>query len=71
MSKLDQTLVAINSVATTTLVVGATVATGSLLLEQLLHEGNHVRAIVRSPEKLKDEVRNHPNLKIIHANVLK
>ena len=64
MSKLDQTFVAINSansVATTTMVVGATGATGSLLLEQLLHEGNHVRAIVRSPENLKDEVRRQGN----------
>lgn len=70
MSKLDQTIVAMNSVATTTLVVGATGATGSLLLEQLLLAGGQVRAIVRSPEKLKDEVRSHPNLKIILASVL-
>lgn len=70
MSKLDQTIVAMNSVATTTLVVGATGATGSILLEQLLLAGSQVRAIVRSPEKLKDEVRNHPNLKIIRASIL-
>jgi hypothetical protein len=57
MSKLDPTF-------------GATGATGSHLLEQLLHSGIHVRAIVRSPEKLKDEVRSNPNLKIIRANVL-
>jgi hypothetical protein len=70
MSKLDQTNVAMNSVATTTLVVGATGATGRLLLEQLLLAGSQVRAIVRSPEKLKEEVRSHPNLKIIRASVL-
>lgn len=70
MSNLDQTTFAISSAATTTLVVGATGATGSLLLEQLLSAGNHVRAIVRSPEKLAHDLRRHPNLKIIHASVL-
>ena len=70
MSKLDYDIVATSSVNTTTLVVGATGETGSLLLEQLLQVGSHVRAIVRSPDKLKHEVRTHPNLKIIHASIL-
>lgn len=70
MSDLDHTNIARNSVATTTLVVGATGATGSHLLEQLLSAGNHVRAIVRSPESLSNKVRSHPNLEIIHASVL-
>ncbi|HCP81803.1 MAG TPA: hypothetical protein DIT67_09505 [Octadecabacter sp.] len=70
MSKLGNNTVARRSIATTTLVVGATGATGSLLLEQLLFAGGQVRAIARSPEKLKDEVRSHPNMKVIRASVL-
>ena len=54
----------------TTLVVGASGATGRLLVEQLLNLGQHVKIIVRSTDKLPEVVRNHDNLSVIHANVL-
>lgn len=53
-----------------TLVVGASGATGRLLLEQLFHRGQNVRAIVRSPDKLSPAVREQPNLSVIHASLL-
>ena len=52
------------------LVVGATGATGRLLVEQLLDRGMAVRAIVRSPERLPAEIRNHSHLTVIQASVL-
>lgn len=54
----------------TTLLVGATGATGHLLLKQLLDRGVNVTVIVRSPEKLSEEIRSHSNLSVIQANVL-
>ena len=54
----------------TTLVVGASGATGRLLLEQLLSRGQDVKAIVRSPDKLPDVLANHENLTVICASVL-
>lgn len=54
----------------TTLVVGATGATGRLLVEQLLARGETVKVIVRSPEKLSGDVRNHENITIIQASLL-
>lgn len=54
----------------TTLVVGATGATGRLLVEQLLNRGNDVRAIVRSPEKLPKELLNDDRLTVILASIL-
>lgn len=56
--------------AETVLVAGATGETGRLVVEQLLQAGKNVRAIVRSPEKLPPETRNHPNLTIIQASIL-
>ena len=53
-----------------TLVVGATGKTGKLLVEQLLERGQHVKAIVRSSEKMPKLIRNHPNLSIVEANIL-
>jgi nucleoside-diphosphate-sugar epimerase len=53
-----------------TLVVGATGATGRLLVEQLLNRGQNVRVIVRSPDKLPQAVKTHDNLSVIHASVL-
>lgn len=52
------------------LVVGATGLTGHPLVEQLLNKGHEVRIVVRSPEKLSDEVANHPNLTTLNANIL-
>jgi NAD(P)-dependent dehydrogenase (short-subunit alcohol dehydrogenase family) len=54
----------------TTLVVGATGATGRLLVQQLLDRGHHVKVIVRSPNKLPEVLKNHHHLSVIHANVL-
>ncbi len=52
------------------LLVGATGATGQLLVEQLLLRGHRVKAIVRSPEKLPTAVRNHDCLTVIQAGIL-
>ncbi len=54
----------------TTLVVGASGATGRLLVEQLLNRGQIVKVIVRSPDKLPEVVKNHDNLSVIQASVL-
>jgi nucleoside-diphosphate-sugar epimerase len=54
----------------TTLVVGASGATGRLLVEQLLKRGQNVRVIVRSPENLSEFLKNHENMSVIQASVL-
>ena len=54
----------------TTLVVGATGATGRLLVGQLLSRGENVRAIVRSPEKLPEDLLNNNRLTVIRAGAL-
>ena len=53
-----------------TIVVGASGATGQLLVEQLLARGQNVKAIVRSPDKLPKVLKNHPNLSVIRASIL-
>lgn len=54
----------------TTLVVGASGATGRLLVEQLLNRGQNVRVIVRSPGNLPEFLKNHDNMSVIQASVL-
>lgn len=54
----------------TALVVGASGATGRLLIRQLLNHGLSVKVVVRSPDNLPEDIRNHPNLSVIHASVL-
>jgi nucleoside-diphosphate-sugar epimerase len=54
----------------TTLVVGASGATGRLLVEQLLNCGHSVKVIVRSPDRLPEGIKNHGNLSVIRASVL-
>jgi nucleoside-diphosphate-sugar epimerase len=54
----------------TILVVGATGATGRLLVEQLLDRGHNVKAIVRSPDKLSAILKNRDRLSVIRAGVL-
>ena len=54
----------------TVLVVGASGATGRLLVEELLGRGQSVRAVVRTPEKLPDAIRGHHLLSVVHANLL-
>lgn len=54
----------------TTLIVGATGATGNLLVEKLLGDNHKVRAIVRSPQKFSAGVLNDPNMTVVNASVL-
>jgi putative NADH-flavin reductase len=54
----------------TTLVVGASGATGRLLIEQLRNRGQHVKVIVRSLDKLPKALMNEDNLIVICANIL-
>lgn len=58
--------------ATTTLVLGATGATGKHLVRQLLEQNQSVRAIVRSKEKLVESLPNitHDNLVIFEGTAL-
>lgn len=53
----------------TTLIVGASGATGRLLIEQLLNSEHRVRAIVRSPVKLPQSLLDHQHLSVIQANI--
>ncbi|MFD1162085.1 NAD(P)-dependent oxidoreductase [Hwangdonia seohaensis] len=54
----------------TVLVVGASGATGSKLVEQLLAKNHQVKVIVRSPEKLPESWKPNGNLEIISASIL-
>jgi nucleoside-diphosphate-sugar epimerase len=54
----------------TILVVGASGATGRLLVEQLLNRGQSVRAVVRSLDMLPEVLKNHDHLSVIRASVL-
>lgn len=54
----------------TVLVVGASGATGRLLVEQLLERGQQVKIIVRSTKDFPERVTSHKNLSIVHASVL-
>ena len=54
----------------TVLVVGASGATGSKLVEQLLIEKHNVKVVVRSPEKLPKSWKTNTNLEIISASLL-
>jgi len=52
------------------LVVGASGATGSQLVAQLLLQQHFVKVIVRSPHKLPESWKNNENLQIITASIL-
>ena len=54
----------------TILVVGASGATGRLLVEQLLNRGHAVKIIVRGVSELPGTIGNHENLSIITASIL-
>lgn len=54
----------------TTLVIGATGATGRLLVQQLLDRGQHVKAVVRVADRLPEELRNHDRLSLVVGNIL-
>ena len=53
-----------------TLIVGASGATGRLLVEQLLERGQFVKVIVRSPDAFPEALRKHERLSLIHASLL-
>lgn len=59
-----------NKVKMTTLIVGASGATGCLLVEELLNRGQEVRIVVRSLESLPETVIGHANLSIIEESIL-
>jgi len=54
----------------TVLVVGASGATGRLLVEQLLNFGQEVKIIVRSTNNLPDSIKSHKNVSILQASIL-
>lgn len=54
----------------TTLVVGATGATGRLLVKELLDRGQQVRIVARSPDKLPELFRNKTSLDVRFASIL-
>ena len=54
----------------TILVVGASGATGKLLVGQLLDRGHKVRALVRSEDGLPKALRNHHHLSMVQASLL-
>lgn len=54
----------------TILVVGASGATGKLLVERLLEQKHVVKAIVRSPDRLPESWTKQENLEIIKASLL-
>lgn len=54
----------------TILVVGASGATGRLLVEELLACGLTVKIVVRSLDSLPETVKSHDNLSVIQASIL-
>jgi len=54
----------------TTLVAGASGATGKLLVEQLLKSSVHVKIIVRTVDSLPQNIKNNKNVTIICASIL-
>jgi hypothetical protein len=52
------------------LIAGASGATGRLLAEQLLERGHKIKAIVRTPEKLPEKLKNHKNFTFTAGNLL-
>ena len=54
----------------TILIVGASGATGRLLVEELLNRGQKVRVVVRSLESLPEKIKSHANLFVIEESIL-
>ncbi|AXI46479.1 NAD-dependent epimerase [Sulfitobacter sp. SK012] len=54
----------------TTLIVGASGATGRLLVEELLNRGQTVKIVVRSLDSLPKAIKTHANLVVIEASIL-
>lgn len=53
----------------TSLIVGATGATGRLLVRELLCRGQKVKAVARTPSKLGDESLRDPSLSVVQASI--
>ena len=51
------------------LVVGASGATGTHLLAQLLDRGEHVKAVIRPTSQLPEDIKNNANLSLIVGNI--
>jgi len=54
----------------TTLIVGASGATGRLLVEEMLNRGHPVKIVVRSLEGLPGSIMGHANVTVVHENIL-
>ncbi len=54
----------------TTIIVGASGATGRLLVQQLLSRGHKVKIVVRSLDSLRELFSSHDNLSVVHATIL-
>ncbi|MBB1439227.1 SDR family oxidoreductase [Shewanella sp. SG41-4] len=54
----------------TTLIIGASGATGMLLVEQLLQRGHDVKIIVRTANSFLESIKNNKNVTIIQASIL-
>ena len=54
----------------TTLIVGASGATGKQLVEQLLNKGQSLKLIVRSLEKIPQSWKNNDKVTLIQASIL-
>ncbi|MFL2645936.1 MAG: NAD(P)H-binding protein, partial [Dehalococcoidia bacterium] len=52
------------------LIVGATGATGKLLVNQLLENGHEVKAFARNEKKFSTEIINHKKFDVIGTSVL-
>ncbi len=54
----------------TTLVVGASGATGRLLVEELVNRGENIKVIIRALDRIPESIRRHQNVSVIEASVL-
>ena len=53
----------------TSLIVGATGATGRLLVRELLGRGQEVKAVARTPSKLGEECLRDPSLSVVQGSI--
>lgn len=53
-----------------TFLAGATGATGSLLLRTMLNDGHEIVAVVRSKNRIPEDLQNHPQLQLTEASLL-
>lgn len=54
----------------TTLILGASGATGQLLARQLLNRDQNLKIVVRALDRLPEDIRNHDRVSAIQASVL-